>query len=188
MKYLIILAISVLFFANTAVAQEQNIITKTFAETVKIQKKLNMEVTRTLRKIKNDKSHGALFWGVIFAFFYGIIHALGPGHSKAIVASYFISTKEKLKKVPIMAFQISMTHVITPILLVLAADISLRQIITDPESQIYWFKFISYTLIFIIGAYILFKKIRNTNNGQDCSKDSTTLAVSAGLCPVSAHY
>lgn len=182
MKYIIIAVISVLLMTNPTIAKEheQNIVNKSFAAVVKTQKKLNKQITGVLREVKTEKSSKTIAWGVLLAFLYGIIHALGPGHSKGIIASYFISTEEKLRKVPIMAFQISMTHVITPILIVWITDISLRQVITDPDSQIYWFKLISYSLIVVIGLYMLVRKFLKTKS--HCH-NSTTLAISAGLVP-----
>ncbi len=155
-----------------------------FSEILKVQRMLNFEITKTLRNIKKEKNPMVFAIGIFFAFLYGCLHALGPGHSKAIIASYFISSEEKLQKVPIMAYQISMTHVITPIIFVLIADISLRQIISDPDKQIYWFKFISFLLVIGIGLFMLISKLRNIKkNVCNCKHNSTALAFSAGLVP-----
>ncbi len=155
-----------------------------FSEVLKVQRKFNFEITKTLMKIKKEKDPKVFAIGIFFAFLYGSLHALGPGHSKTIIASYFISNEETLKKVPIMAYQISMTHVITPIIFVLLADLSLRQIISDPDKQIYWFKFISFLLVMGIGLFMLITKLINLKKDVcSCKHNSTALAFSAGLVP-----
>lgn len=186
MKIFFITIVSLFLMTNVALAgeQKQNIVNRTFSQAVEVQKKLNFQITKTLKKIKKENNPKTYAIGIFFAFLYGIIHAIGPGHSKGIVASYFTSNEEKLKKVPIMAFQISMTHVITPILLVMIADISLSQVFSDPDSQLYWFKFASYLLITGIGIFLLISRFLNGNKDTcRCNHNSTALAISAGLVP-----
>ncbi len=197
-KYFLVFIFSLFIFSVYSVAQpvtaagpapakseiQVNPVKIIFSEVFKVQRKLNFEITKTLRKIKKEKDPKVLAIGLFFAFLYGSLHALGPGHSKAIIVSYFISNEEKLKKVPIMAYQISMTHVITPILFVLLANLSLRQIISDPDKQIYWFKFISFLLVIGIGLFMLINKLINIKKDAcSCKHNSTALAFSAGLVP-----
>jgi ABC-type nickel/cobalt efflux system permease component RcnA len=173
-----------------ATINNQNIKNKVLKEISKYQQLLNAKITQVIKKVKTGKDYTALLWGALLCFAYGVLHALGPGHSKSIIASYFIANEEKLSKVPIMAFQISMTHVITPILLVLLADISLRNVIQDPDSQLYWFKFVSYLLIIVIGLVLMIIKFKNLKQPCEHKNDlnvrknkSMILAISAGLVP-----
>lgn len=170
---------------------EQSLKNSVLKKLSRYQQKLNAKITKVIRKVKTGEDYSALLWGALLCFAYGVIHALGPGHSKSIIASYFISNEEKLIKVPIMAFQISLTHVVTPIILVLLLDKSLSQVHADPESQLYWFKFISYLSIVIIGVVLMVLKIKNFKKPCDHEhpqdegdkKKSLILALSAGLVP-----
>ena len=118
------------------------------------------------------------------AFIYGILHSIGPGHGKMIVMSYFLTEKAKLLEVPVMAIQIAGTHILSAVIMVFLADISLRQILTNSIDKVYWIKIISYSLIIFIGIIFLLKKtfeqhikknVVNFNRGF--------LSVAAGMIP-----
>ncbi len=162
----------------------QNIVNKTWKEVVKTQKQLTVKISRTLKQIKNNESPNILFFGIGIAFLYGIIHALGPGHSKTIVASYFLSNKSGFIKPIIMSVQISAMHCVSAIIFVLLADVSLRTIMGNPDGEIRIISLFSYAMIFLVGVYLLISKYRSKGEPLcACSKNSTMLALSAGLIP-----
>lgn len=165
-------------------ANNQNIVNKTWKEIVKTQKQLTIKISRTLKQIKNNESPNILFFGIGIAFLYGVIHAIGPGHSKTIVASYFLSNKSRFIKPIIMSVQISAMHCVSAIVFVLLADVSLRAIMGNPDGEIRIISLFSYALIFLVGVYLLISKYRGKGEPLcACSKNSTMLALSAGLIP-----
>jgi len=165
-------------------ANNQNIVNKTWKEIVKTQKQLTIKISRTLRQIKNNESPNIIFFGIGIAFLYGVIHAIGPGHSKTIVASYFLSNKSRFVKPIIMSVQISAMHCVSAILFVLLVNVSLRAIMGNPDGEIRIISLFSYALIFLVGVYLLISKYRGKGESLcACSKNSTMLALSAGLIP-----
>ena len=63
---------------------------------IQYQKKLSQFLTGLLRKIKEDFSVVHLLILFVIAFFYGIIHALGPGHAKVIIGSYMLTSNHTI--------------------------------------------------------------------------------------------
>ena len=58
-----------------------------------VQRKINGEMSELTRKIRDEHSKKALFVILLLAFIYGTVHAVGPGHGKMIIFSYFLSKK-----------------------------------------------------------------------------------------------
>ena len=47
----------------------------------------------TLQDIKKKDSITSYFWLLLFSFLYGVLHAVGPGHGKTLVSSYFMQKR-----------------------------------------------------------------------------------------------
>ena len=59
-----------------------------------------------------------------FAFLYGVLHTLGPGHGKVVVVSYFVSRDARLWRGVLMGVQIAVTHVLSAVALFWLADLA----------------------------------------------------------------
>lgn len=56
-----------------------------------------------MRAIKQGESALPLLVGLLLAFGYGVVHALGPGHGKLVVATYFLSHDAQIGRGLVMA-------------------------------------------------------------------------------------
>lgn len=158
-------------------------ITKTYE---KIDQKLN----NIIQGVKTGHSLKTIIAGVIFAFLLGVFHALGPGYGKSVVFSYFLSNQESPWKAPKMGLQLALTHVLSGGLLIFLGNLSVKYFISDPYSQVFWLKLISYSMITVIGVYMLSLKIKKDKQCCSCGcshniahASSGSLAFSAGLIP-----
>lgn len=60
------------------------------------QSKFHLELQSAVRSLKTD---GSAFWTLAAASFaYGVFHAAGPGHGKAVLASYMIANETALRR------------------------------------------------------------------------------------------
>jgi ABC-type nickel/cobalt efflux system permease component RcnA len=59
-------------------------------------------LTAALKAIRNDPNAGLLLCGLSFA--YGMFHAAGPGHGKAVISSYIIANHQTLRRGIILSF------------------------------------------------------------------------------------
>jgi hypothetical protein len=48
------------------------------------------DIGRYMAAIRDGTGSAPLLFGIGFAFLYGVVHTLGPGHGKMVVASYFV--------------------------------------------------------------------------------------------------
>ena len=78
---------------------------------IRYQKKLTQSLTDLLKTIKETFSIKHILIFFVTAFFYGIIHALGPGHAKLIIGSYMLSNKHDIRHSFMAGSIFAATHV-----------------------------------------------------------------------------
>lgn len=85
-------------------------------ELVSLQKKLRDKLTAYLKAMKegDDKVIG---WFFLICFIYGLVHALGPGHGKSVVAGYFLARRGKWWHGVSLGFSITMIHTMSAVIL-----------------------------------------------------------------------
>ena len=67
-----------------------------FVQVADWQKAFNQLISENLHQIQAHSSTAGL-WLISAAFSYGVLHALGPGHGKFIIASYLSTHESQLK-------------------------------------------------------------------------------------------
>jgi len=150
---------------------EQSFYARALIWAVDFQRTMVRDIGRYMAAIRDGTSSTALLAGIGFAFAYGVIHTLGPGHGKMIVASYFVGREAQVLRGLWMGVQIAVTHVISAIVLVLLFDITFRSMLGGEPAESWWIRLFSFGLIAIIGAYMLYGAIRSslgkTGHGHD---------------------
>ena len=146
------------------------------------------------RQIREDP-WGSAFWSYLgLAFAYGVIHALGPGHGKAFVGTYFLSRKASVKQGLMVGSVMSFLHVLSAIILVLGVYFIFKTGGMGPLDQAEArMQKISAGLIFLVGLFLAWKSGRAMLHGGtgECGCCSTrgdnksllSLALAVGLVP-----
>lgn len=113
-----------------------------------------------VEEIETEGSLLSYFWLLVFSLIYGIIHALGPGHGKSLVAAYFLGNNRSMGKAFGIASLIGVVHTFSAFLLTFAVyyvlNAYLSEYFTDLESVTIK---ISAVVIILIALYLLYKKI-----------------------------
>ena len=156
---------------------------------LRAQKKLTKEITGRLDSIKTGADPAALGLLLGAAFLYGLLHALGPGHGKLIVASWFGANKSRWWHAPVMGFEIAALHVLSAVALVYAVDNLSRYVFgRGRESGLYAVQLVSYGAITLIGAFLLWRTRRENRmpqaaKGPPGARSRLLLALSVGVVP-----
>ena len=127
---------------------------------VNLQTRVSIHFTQTMTAIRDRKSSGPLWIGLLIAFAYGVVHTLGPGHGKAVVASYFVGEGGSFGRGVRMGVQIAVFHVLSAIVVVWLTDFAVRQTTGSGASDFRMVRLVSYGGIAAIGAFMLWRALR----------------------------
>ena len=124
---------------------------------------LKLQIEDSLQDIKQNNSLSSYFWLLFFSFIYGILHAIGPGHGKSLVSSYFINQNKSYMKAFSIASLIGIVHTFSAFLLTLivynilglmfsSSLVNIEQMATK----------VSALIIIAIALYLIYKKYKKT--------------------------
>ncbi|MCU0832260.1 MAG: nickel/cobalt transporter [Rhizobiaceae bacterium] len=110
-----------------------------------------------LSRMRDDGTGAMALIGLSFA--YGVFHAAGPGHGKAVISSWLIANDAQLKRGIALSFASSAMQAVSAILLVGAAFLVLRAISISMTDAAWVLEMASYGLIMGFGAVLLWRKV-----------------------------
>ena len=92
--------------------EEVGIFTRLTEFLIDFQRRANVEISTHMKANERGDDLGAFLLGLAIAFAYGVVHALGPGHGKFVIMSYFMGREVRIGRGMIMAVQVAVVHVI----------------------------------------------------------------------------
>jgi nickel/cobalt transporter (NicO) family protein len=111
-----------------------------------------------IRAAKADGSAAYTLLGV--SFLYGVFHAAGPGHGKAVISSYLVANNETWRRGIVLSFASAMLQAFTAIAIVGIAAALLGATAKAMGDTIRVIEIVSYALIMLIGLRLLWVKGR----------------------------
>ena len=112
----------------------------------------------TIRAAKTDGSAVWLLMGISFA--YGVFHAAGPGHGKAVISSYLVANEETWKRGVTLSFASALLQALVAVAVVGIAAALLGATAGTMNRAVWWIEIVSYALIAAMGARLLWVKGR----------------------------
>jgi nickel/cobalt exporter len=112
----------------------------------------------TIRAAKADGSAAYTLMGI--SFIYGIFHAAGPGHGKAVISSYMVANDETWRRGVALSFASALLQSITAIAIVGIAAVLLGATAKAMGDTVKVIETVSYALIVLIGLRLLWVKGR----------------------------
>jgi nickel/cobalt transporter (NicO) family protein len=111
-----------------------------------------------IRAAKADGSAAYALLGI--SFLYGIFHAAGPGHGKAVISSYLVANRETWRRGIVLSFASAALQSLTAILVVAVAAALLGATAKMMGDAVRVIETLSYGLIIVIGARLSWTKGR----------------------------
>ena len=133
---------------------------------------------------------GVLLFLLLAAFGWGAVHALSPGHGKAMVAAYLVGTRGTARHAAALGATVTVTHTAGVLLLGVVA-LTLSAFVL-PEQLYPWLNLASGLLVVVVGAAVLRSRARKRkahhhhhHHGPEelSTRGILAMGASAGLIP-----
>ncbi|WP_245263295.1 nickel/cobalt transporter [Azorhizobium doebereinerae] len=115
-------------------------------------------LVQAVRAAKADGNALYLLAGLSFA--YGVFHAAGPGHGKAVISSYLLADGGTLKRGAILALASGMVQAVAAVLFVGILALALGATAVSMAQAMTWVEIAAYGGIALFGAVLAVSKAR----------------------------
>ena len=139
------------------------------------------------RIIRAAKTDGTAVWTLLgVSFVYGIFHAAGPGHGKAVISSYLVANEETWRRGIVLSFASALLQAFVAVAIVGIAAVLLNATAGQMCSAERVIELASYALIALVGARLIWVK------GKGFLREARSLgrplhAVGAAVTPHDHH-
>jgi nickel/cobalt transporter (NicO) family protein len=186
--------------SGTAVAPEAaagpSVLRKAMARFVRVQRDVNRALSDGVVALKDGQTSSAVLVAMMIAFAYGVLHAIGPGHGKAVILGYFLARDGSIRRGVRMGAQIALLHVISAVVIVVILRWLLGITFAQPVDQLQALKLFSYGAITAVGLAMLARSLaamRRPATGADAHDchhhrvggEGGLLSLAVGLIPCS---
>jgi nickel/cobalt exporter len=109
--------------------------------------------------------HGVLVLLLLAAFGWGALHALSPGHGKAMVAAYLVGARGTSRHAVALGATVTITHTIGVFVLGLVTLLLSAYVV--PEHLYPWLNLVSGLLVLCVGAGVLRARVRRARRSHE---------------------
>lgn len=165
------LSIWMMLLSSTVWAADQTFVFEMGRWVMEQQRDFHRELARLVQTLAKQESPALIGSLLVASFLYGVFHAAGPGHGKAVIGSYLLATKAPLRKGVQLSFISALAQGAVAILLVwgMAQLLDIAGAITETTRVL---ELASYTAIGLIGIWMLWRLAQGKSScGHDHSKD-----------------
>ena len=123
------------------------------------QARFYLKLSHLIRASKADGSAAYTLLGI--SFIYGIFHAAGPGHGKAVISSYLVANDETWRRGVVLSFAAAVLQALTAIAIVAIAAVALGATAHAMGNTVRVVETVSYVFIVLIGLRLFWVKGRS---------------------------
>lgn len=124
------------------------------------QRSLHRELARGMEKVQEAPTLANTLALVLIGFLYGVFHAAGPGHGKAVITTYLLTHRQHLRRGLAMSWASSLLQGFTAIALVLGVVVLAERMARDALGQVHTLEQVSFALVAAVGAWLVFRALR----------------------------
>ena len=130
------------------------------------QAQINRELATAVRRLKSADPFSATLTLAFLSFAYGVLHAAGPGHGKAVISSYVLADGRTVRRGILLAFLAAMIQALSALVLVAVLVLVLRATGVQMRLMEAWLETISWGLVALVGAWLVYYQLRGVFAGS----------------------
>ena len=123
------------------------------------QQRANREMAKAMRQIKSGSVIDATLLLALIGFTYGVLHAAGPGHGKAVISSYVLANHETVRRGIYLSFLAAFIQALSAIAIVTVLAAALNATRVEINAAEGWIETISWGFVALIGVWLLYSQI-----------------------------
>lgn len=165
-----------------------SLVSSFFGHIALLQSEFYQKLVAALRAFRTNPEAAWLLAGI--SFLYGIFHAAGPGHGKAIISSYVLASGDTLRKGVMLSFVSAFAQAVTAILLVGGAAWIFNLTSLALQETVKSFETLSYALVTGLGFWLVYAKAIQPYLAQRrtaAAIDHVHVAGADGSCDACGH-
>lgn len=143
--------------ATESQASLSGMFSRIVAAIIQEQRKFHRKLATALEHIRDNGSMAAAWTLIVTSFLYGIFHAAGPGHGKAILTTYLATHRQRMLRGIGMSAAAAVLQGAVAILLVFGLVTVAGWAARDAQQATRWAEQFSFALVAVLGAYLLYK-------------------------------
>jgi nickel/cobalt transporter (NicO) family protein len=126
-----------------------------------VQHKLHTQLAAAVRGMKAEGNAWLAAATLVgLSFLYGVFHAAGPGHGKAVISSYVVANRQTVRRGVILSFLSSLVQALSAIGLVSVLAIGMNAAGLEIKQAVRQFEIASSALIVLAGAWLLLVQLQ----------------------------
>ncbi len=149
-----------------AAAEPDSLWQRGFATLHQTQRDLHRRLAKAVRALKAEGGAAAATL-IMISLLYGIFHAVGPGHGKAVISAYLLANETAVRRGVLLAFLSSFVQGLSALLLVGVLAVVLNMAGVEVTRSVGLLESASYALVALVGAWMLWSSLRGAAHSHE---------------------
>ncbi len=124
------------------------------------QQNFSRAMASSIRQLRAAPSASAGWTLFFLSFLYGVLHAAGPGHGKAVISGWVLATENELRRGILIAFMSAMIQALTAIVIVGSLVLLVHNASAMARDVAGFLESASYAMIAAMGLYLAWTGLR----------------------------
>lgn len=142
------------------VAEEASAWARMVAWLMAQQRVFHEQLTEALQTLSHDGGAAAAWALIAASFLYGVFHAAGPGHGKAVLTTYLLSNRESLRRGTLLAAAAALCQALSALAIVYGLVYLAGWLPRDANAAASWGERASFVLVLLLGAWLTWRAVR----------------------------
>lgn len=118
------------------------------------------EMATAVKGLKTASPMAAAWTLAFISFMYGVLHAAGPGHGKAVISSYVLANRQTMRRGIALSFLSAFFQACSAILMVAVLALALKATSLTMKSAESWIEIVSWALVALVGVWLLYRQVK----------------------------